>query len=158
ALTKQFEKAFVYNRRFVEVKDSLLSQRNQNQINDIQTRYETDKRDKEIELLNKDKLLRESVIEKQNAQRMAFIIGIIFLLVFLFIVAGSYHRKQKDNKIIMLQKQEVEKQKSIIEKQKKDVEEKQKEVMDSINYAQRIQRTLLPSEKYIEKNLNRLSK
>ncbi|MGZ4044454.1 MAG: tetratricopeptide repeat protein [Bacteroidia bacterium] len=158
ALTKQFEKAFVYNRRYVEVKDSLLSQHNQNQINEIQTKYETDKRDKEIELLNKDKLLRESVIEKQNAQRMAFIIGIVFLLVFLFIVAGSYHRKQRDNKIIMRQKEEVEKQKSIIEMQKKDVEEKQKEVMDSINYAQRIQRTLLPSEKYIEKNIKRLSK
>jgi len=36
------------------------------------------------------------------------------------------------------------------------VEEHQKEIIDSITYARRIQRSLLPTEKYIDKNLNRL--
>jgi hypothetical protein len=36
--------------------------------------------------------------------------------------------------------------------------EKNKEVMDSINYAKRIQNALLPSEKCIERNLNKLRK
>jgi sigma-B regulation protein RsbU (phosphoserine phosphatase) len=45
-----------------------------------------------------------------------------------------------------------------IEEQKKIVEEKQKEILDSIHYAKRIQNTLLTSEKYIERNLNRLNK
>jgi hypothetical protein len=49
-------------------------------------------------------------------------------------------------------------QKSKIEKQKRIIEEKNKEVIDSINYASRIQRTLITSEKYIESNLNRLMK
>lgn len=39
-----------------------------------------------------------------------------------------------------------------VEKQKEIVEEKQKEVMDSINYAQRIQRALLASEKMLNAN------
>jgi protein-S-isoprenylcysteine O-methyltransferase Ste14 len=38
------------------------------------------------------------------------------------------------------------------------LEEKQKEILDSIHYARRIQTTLLPSEKYIEKSLGRLTK
>lgn len=37
------------------------------------------------------------------------------------------------------------------------VEEKQKEILDSIHYAKRIQRSLLPTEKYIEKKLKELS-
>jgi hypothetical protein len=37
------------------------------------------------------------------------------------------------------------------------VEEKQKEILDSINYAKRIQMALLPNEKYIDKSLNRLN-
>lgn len=155
--TREFEKAFRFKSRYIEVKDSLMNQRNQNQIAEIQTKYETDKRDQEIELLNKDKQLRESLIEKQNAQRLAFITGIVFLMVILLLIGAGYRRKQRDNRLISRQKDEVEKQKSIIEAQKKEVELKQKEVMDSINYAQRIQKTLLPSEKYIDKNLGRLS-
>ena len=34
--------------------------------------------------------------------------------------------------------------------------EKQKEILDSINYAKRIQMALLPNEKYIERNLNKM--
>lgn len=45
-----------------------------------------------------------------------------------------------------------------LEEQKDIVEEKNKEIVDSIRYAKRIQSTLLPSEKYIEKNLERLKK
>jgi tetratricopeptide (TPR) repeat protein len=49
------------------------------------------------------------------------------------------------------------KQKALIEKQKHLVEEKQKEILDSIRYAKRIQNSLLPTEKYIDKNLKRLT-
>jgi len=50
------------------------------------------------------------------------------------------------------------KQKQIIDQQKKLVELKQKEVLDSIHYAKRIQQSLLTSEKYIERILNKLKK
>jgi serine phosphatase RsbU (regulator of sigma subunit) len=74
-------------------------------------------------------------------------------------------RKQKV--IIELQKQEVERQKSEVEKQKeiveqqkaqveaqkKIIEDKNKDIMDSINYALRIQQAILPDEKKWEKLL-----
>jgi hypothetical protein len=63
----------------------------------------------------------------------------------------SYRQKQKANIIISQQKSEVEKQKNL-------VEEKQKDILDSIHYAKRIQQSLLPTEKYIEKKLNELKK
>lgn len=40
--------------------------------------------------------------------------------------------------------------------QKHIIEEKQREILDSIHYAKRIQKSLLPTEKYIEKSLHRL--
>jgi hypothetical protein len=40
-----------------------------------------------------------------------------------------------------------------IEKQKKVIEERQKEILDSIHYAKRIQKSLLPSNRYLEKKL-----
>lgn len=46
-------------------------------------------------------------------------------------------------------------QKNEIEMQKNMVEAKQKEILDSIHYAKRIQRSLLPSERYIERQLKK---
>jgi serine phosphatase RsbU (regulator of sigma subunit) len=54
-------------------------------------------------------------------------------------------RKQKDI---------IEKQKKLVEKQKHLVEAHSKEIFDSINYAERIQRSLLASKDLLEENLN----
>lgn len=42
--------------------------------------------------------------------------------------------------------------------QKIMIEKKQREILDSIHYAKRIQKSLLPTERYIDKSLNRLMK
>ena len=65
-------------------------------------------------------------------------------------------RKQKD--IIRIRKNILEQQKMEVEFQRQIVEEHQKDIIDSITYARRIQRSLLPTEKYIEKTLSRLRK
>jgi hypothetical protein len=43
-----------------------------------------------------------------------------------------------------------------IQQQKEVIQEKQKEIVDSIRYAKRIQQTLMPSDKYITKSIERL--
>ncbi|MCC7332180.1 MAG: hypothetical protein IT232_06180, partial [Flavobacteriales bacterium] len=52
------------------------------------------------------------------------------------------------------QKAVVEEQKAVVEEQKKHIEERHKEITDSINYAERIQRSLLASKKLLDENLN----
>ncbi|MCX8079829.1 MAG: SpoIIE family protein phosphatase [Bacteroidia bacterium] len=49
--------------------------------------------------------------------------------------------------------QEIRQQKEIVEKQKQLIEEKHKEITDSINYAERIQRSLLASKKLLDEHL-----
>jgi hypothetical protein len=63
----------------------------------------------------------------------------------------SFLQKKRANVLISQQKQEVEQQKHL-------VEEKQKEIIDSILYARRIQRSLLPKEKYVDRVLKKLNK
>ncbi len=58
---------------------------------------------------------------------------------------------KEQKKIIELKNEETEFQKQIIE-------EKNKNIIDSIEYAKRIQQSLLPTEKYIDKNIKRLHK
>jgi Ca2+/Na+ antiporter len=74
--------------------------------------------------------------------------GLVLVLLLAVFIFRSYRQKQRANIIIGRQKEEVEKQKQL-------VEEKQKEILDSIHYARRIQQSLMPTEKYIERTLNR---
>ncbi len=57
---------------------------------------------------------------------------------------------------IKKQKNTINTQKTLVEHQKHLVEEKQKEIMDSIRYAKRIQTSLLPSDKYLERTFKKL--
>jgi hypothetical protein len=59
-----------------------------------------------------------------------------------------------ENQNIVLEQQVIERTHEINE-QKKIIEEKNKDIIDSINYAKRIQVSLLPTEKYIERVLRR---
>ena len=71
-------------------------------------------------------------------------IALVFSIVLGAFIFRAFRQKQKVN--------------LIISKQKELVEEKQREILDSIHYAKRIQQSLLPTEKYIDKNINRLKK
>jgi len=89
--------------------------------------------------------------EQQTQRIISYSIGgfLVVLLLFSFILYRNLQDKKKTNAIISEQKKEVEKQKETIEL-------KQKEIVDSINYAQRIQDAHMPSEKKIENIFKRL--
>ncbi len=108
--------------------------------------YEADKKKKEIELLNKDKLLKDLEIEKKqeaiNKQRMIMLYilsGSIVILFFLIIVFIQYRQKKKANKVLARQKEEISKKNILI--------------TDSITYAKLIQEAILPSEKLMKTHL-----
>jgi ligand-binding sensor domain-containing protein len=76
----------------------------------------------------------------------------------LFVGAYCYikwrEKKLIEEKIIL--EAAVEQRTDELKKEKELVEEKQKEILDSIRYAKRIQNSLLPTQKYIEKSINKL--
>lgn len=72
-----------------------------------------------------------------------------------------YAQDQLINKLDVLVKEktkEVVEQKIEIERQHSELSTKNKEVLDSIHYAKRIQNSLMPTDKYIDKNLGQLKK
>lgn len=127
-----------------QVKDSMFGEESSKQIAEMQTKYETEKKEKEIELLNKNKILQQTEIEKNKAevkqkkiQRNAFITGFGLVCVLGLVVFKGYRQKKKAN--VLLTEQNVK-----IKHQKKLIEEKNKDILDSINYARRIQAAILP--------------
>ena len=65
---------------------------------------------------------------------------------------------QAQEKALEVLEEKVKERTSEVVKQKEIIEEKNKDITDSILYARRIQQSLLPTMKYIDKNLKRLLK
>ncbi len=89
-----------------------------------------------------ERKIMESQLQHARTRSYALYGGLALVLIFAFIMFNRFRVTRK--------------QKFIIEHQKQIVEAKQKEILDSIIYAKRIQQSLLPTEKYIEKNVNKL--
>jgi hypothetical protein len=70
------------------------------------------------------------------------------MILIILIVAAFLAVLYKRFKIIQKQKAEIEAQKNIIE-------EKANEIISSMNYAKRIQQSILPNENYVRKQLNK---
>jgi tetratricopeptide (TPR) repeat protein len=140
------------------LQDTLFNQENLRQINDMQIKYETEKKEAENALLLTKNELSDKAIKNQKNIIIFIIGGLILSLVFAFFIFRGLKKQKQANRIISQQKKEVEDKNILIHSQKELLEEKQKEIYDSINYARRIQGAHLPTEKYIVKSLDRLRK
>jgi two-component system, NtrC family, sensor kinase len=84
AYSKQgdFKNAYHYNKVRASLNDSLLNKENLNSINEMSAKYEAEKREQQIALLQKDK-------ELQKVLSYVMICGFVFLLI---LAAGLYNR------------------------------------------------------------------
>lgn len=79
---------------YVSYKDSVYSETSKQQIAELNTKYETEKKDEEILLLNKDKQIREAEINKQKLLKFSFIGGLSLIIILLLLVYKSYRTRQ----------------------------------------------------------------
>ena len=87
---------------------------------------------------------------------MFAVIGLLLIGILVYAYKSNLQKK-KANKIILNQKLEVEKQRNLIEEKAKELVERQKEIIQSIEYSKRIQDSLLPTNAYIKRNINKYS-
>jgi ligand-binding sensor domain-containing protein len=83
------------------------------------------------------------------------------LLVFLIIKLQTARLRRENEKLERLVNErtaEVTRQKEELQIAYLQIEEKQKEILDSIHYARRIQRSLLPTDKYLVRSLEQLKR
>ena len=131
------DSAFRYMQLYATINDSIFSEENSKMIAQMQTKYESVKKEEE----NKALLARNELSDIKIQQQSRFQIGLLFFLGMIFIFAVFLYRsnkqKQKNNQIILVQKEKVE-------GQRMQLLIKNKEIVDSITYAKRLQEAILP--------------
>lgn len=142
SLNGDFRGALINYKYFIVYRDSLINIENTKLTvrNQMQFDFERKQALLKLEQEKSDAIAIEE-LEKQKLQRNVFVAGFFLVLVLGLISFRGYQNKQKANVLLFRQKQIIE--------------EKNKEITDSIKYASRIQRALITSEKYIDKQLRR---
>jgi serine phosphatase RsbU (regulator of sigma subunit) len=128
---RDFTSALKYYKKYSQLKDTIYNANNQKAIVEMQSRYESQRKEAEIELLHKNENLETARIKHERTLVSSLIgAGILF-----FLLTGLvYNRsavKKKANR-------DLEHQNELIQAQKE-------EITSSIAYALNIQRSMLPS-------------
>ena len=83
----------LYQKKYKEIDDAIFNEENSKKTAELETRYETEKKEKEIALLKKDKELQQMDILKQRNLINSLII--VSLLIFLLALYTRYRLKMK---------------------------------------------------------------
>ncbi len=139
----EYKSAYIYNVKDQTVNDSIRKKENIKRIEELENRFQNERDSLNLAnvklQLKQEKLERSSEVKAANRRMWFFsFVGVILII----------------NSIYFIYKFRVTKKaKSIIEEQHIALELKNKEITDSINYAKRIQNTIIPTRERLEKYL-----
>ncbi|MGZ3865015.1 MAG: tetratricopeptide repeat protein [Bacteroidia bacterium] len=151
-----YKKAFENFELRIQMNDSIVNSETKKASIKSQLKYEYEKRAAADSVKNTEEqkvkdaqlVAQHAQIKQEKTQRYALLAGLLIVLVGLGFVTNRFRLTQRQKKIIELQKERMD-------RAYEELHEKNTEILDSIRYAQRIQRALLPNEKYIAKNLKK---
>lgn len=130
--TGRLEDAQKLDAKILELREAEVEEKLLERIAELETEYKTKEKDAQLQI--------QDLSLKRRSLYLWGAAGFIALLwVILGISYNAYRNKQKTN--------------SLLEKKNKEISHQKQEITDSINYAQTIQRAILPPEKLLQKYL-----
>ena len=140
SLQNNWKDAYLHHKLFIIYRDSIDNEETKKKTIQSTMTYEFEKKEATTKSIQ-DKKDIINASNKKKQELILILVSCLLILVFVFtgIIFRSLHTTRK--------------QKVIIEKKNKLVEEKNKNIIDSINYAKRIQDALLKEEEHVSKHL-----
>lgn len=135
---KDYKKALKYKNMYVELKDSILNENHVDKLSELETKYETHKKEKALEVTKLMLEKREVQIHKKN---ILIFTGIIMM----FLAVISSHFIYENIKQKKLANTQLGEKNELLEVQHKNI-------TSSITYAKRIQHAILPSDRFVREN------
>jgi len=129
----QFDEALSYNEKESTLRDSIFAETTAKQIAEMQTKYDTERKERENSLLRKDNEIKELEIGRKELQRNSLfaISGLVIMLV--IFVYRRYRSKKKSaeilstkNELITQQKEELSETLDVLRKTQKKLVESEK--------------------------------
>lgn len=143
--------AYQAMRDYKNLNDSLSKQNSFTALREMETKFQTERKQLEIENLQQEKALQEAEIDKEHNRSRILYGGLAASIILIVIVSFAFIQKKKDHQLIQIQRKQLIQRNEELNDQKDIVEEKNREITDSINYARKIQDAVLPPVNFIKK-------
>ncbi|MBI3502718.1 MAG: tetratricopeptide repeat protein [Bacteroidetes bacterium] len=141
--TTNYKLSFQHYKKYIAARDTINSEENQKKQTRTEMNYEFEKK----EAATKAEQEKKDAVAAAEARKQKIILlfvvgGLLLVVAFAAFILRAYTQIKKKN--------------ILISEQKKKIEEKQEEILASIRYAARIQKCMMPTEKWIAKEIARL--
>lgn len=118
--TGDYKNALVLKDKYIAVKDSLFNESKSEQLQELQVKFDSEKKQDAIVSLEKDAEIKDLLLDRQKTIRNGIIGLSVVVLLFSFILFNRYRRKQ-------IEKREAEKKQRLIDEERKKTQiEKQR--------------------------------
>lgn len=151
------ENALTYFKLYMLHKDEIFENQSTLKIAEAEALYNLEKKDKQIQLLRSENRIKDLEASERNLMNVWLITGLIFVFAIMIILYRQYRMQNRAHQILHKQKEAIEMQKEEIIAQRNDIEkinqiltEKNNQITDSIQYAKRIQLSLLPDDELLK--------
>ncbi|MFO0434978.1 MAG: hypothetical protein ACK5ZT_06995, partial [Sphingobacteriaceae bacterium] len=121
-------------------KDSLINEKNSSSIEEMQVLYQSSQKDREIEKLNNEKIVKDAELSRQRTIIISSIGAALSILILVLVLWSRFNLKKKANE-------------QLGDAYRK-IELKNQQITDSINYSKRIQTAILPPVDLLNKHLH----
>lgn len=132
-----FQKALDYYILYSSIKDSIFNKESDKHIAEMQTKYETEKKEKEIDLLQKDNEIQKLEVEKHKLVQMRLVFILLIIVILWFFIFYHYRSKQKLNKEL----------KKLVAERTKEITDANIQLKDEISEREKLEAQLRISER-----------
>ncbi len=104
ASNKDFEQALYYLRKYEAVTDSVAGTEVLLQLKELENSYESDKKEKEIELLKKDQELHKLELSRERANTSIIIVVLISVVIISFLLINRYRVLNRTRRLVEMER------------------------------------------------------
>lgn len=116
AQISDYKKAYYYQQKYIQLNDSLINSEVTSKLAEMQARYETEKKEKQITILKKNQQLKEAELEKQKSIKFVFLASFILVIIITVLLIGKIKAKQKHRQA-ELEKRNLENEQKLLRSQ-----------------------------------------
>jgi serine phosphatase RsbU (regulator of sigma subunit) len=158
--TKRYDLAYHYLNDYLALIDSMEVRESSNLAQELEAKFANEKNsilqeklNAELEATNlRDKQQKDKLNRQQILLVVFSLIAIIMIVLVVFVYRSNIKRK-KANEELLNKNEKINLQSEKIHFQNEELGQKNREIVDSINYAKRIQNAILPTEKVFQEKL-----
>ncbi len=144
-----YKSAFKYLTLYSNLKETTFNERSEKIVQEFREKYESEKKEKEIAILTKEKVLNEVNIKRSTEEKNFIIIFLVLFVLLTILTYNKYSLKKRTNKILENKNKELENLNSIKNKFFTIISHDLKSPISSF---QKITETLNNSLDHIDKN------